>query len=168
MAELLQVSHAETVTPQNEFLKCEPVEGHEASDTAREAALFDFATTDYEMGARIISIPPNRFFAKHTHPHAHHFIVVLKGTAVMIYDGQRYVLQPGDTCLVRKGIIHKLGAGEDGTRVICVNTPTYEHDDPDHVHYLEEETLDSVALDYSDSELVPHGHVHEHAHSHHH
>jgi quercetin dioxygenase-like cupin family protein len=160
MVELLQVSYAQKMTPTNHFLKCEPVQNRDPEETALEASLFDFASTDYEMGARVISIPPNRFFAEHTHPYAHHFIYVLKGTGIIIYDGKEYVLTEGGSCLVRKGVIHKLGAAEEGLLAICVNTPTYEHDDPKHVHYLEEETLESVAIEHDVSEHVHHEHVH--------
>src|SRR5216683_2751069 len=114
MAELLQISYAQEMTPTNPFLRCELISGHDPDETALEAALFDFATTDYEMGARVISIPPNRFFAEHTHPYAHHFIYVLKGTGIIIYDGESYVIKEGSSCLVRKGVIHKLGATEEG------------------------------------------------------
>lgn len=156
---LLQVSHALEVATRNNFLKCE-------GETAREVALFDFATTDYEMGARVIEIPPDSFFATHTHPHAYHFILVLTGTGIMIYDEKEYTLKPGDTCLVEKGVVHKLGAGKDGARVICVNTPTYEHDDDRHVHYLEDETLESVSVNYAGAAHVheEHGHHHPHVH----
>ena len=161
MVELLQISHTQEMTPGNPFLKCEPVHGSDPDETAREASLFDFASTDYEMGARIISIPPNRFFAEHTHPYAHHFILVLEGVGVVIYDGERYILREGDTCLVKRGVVHKLGAAEEGLRAVCVNTPTYEHDDPRHVHYLEEETLESVTVDYSHAEHTHSGQEHQ-------
>jgi quercetin dioxygenase-like cupin family protein len=148
MVEQLQISYAQKMTPTNHFLKCEPAQDGDTGGTALEESLFDFASTDYEMGARVISIPPNRFFAEHTHPYAHHFIFVLKGTGIMIYDGERYTIEEGGSCLVRKGVIHKLGAADEGLLAICVNTPTYEHDDPNHVHYLEEETLGSVTIEH--------------------
>jgi quercetin dioxygenase-like cupin family protein len=169
MVELLQVSHTRGIKPEHAFLKIEEAQGNNPEEAAEETSLFDFASTNYEMGARVIFIPPNRFFAEHTHPYAHHFIFVLKGTGVMIYDGQRYILKEGDTCLVRKGVIHKLGAAEDGLQAICVNTPTYAHDDPNHVHYTEEETLESVMIGYGDAhDHHGHEHHHEHEHVHHH
>jgi hypothetical protein len=39
-----------------------------------------------------------------------------------------------------------LGAGDDGLLAIVVNTPTYENGDPAHVHYAEEETLETVEV----------------------
>jgi quercetin dioxygenase-like cupin family protein len=160
----LQVGYPLEITPTNDFLKCEDPE---AGESAKEAALFNFASTNYEMGARVISIPPNRFFAEHTHPYAHHFIYILQGTGVLIYDGETYVLPAGSSCLVEKGIIHKLGAAESGMLAICVNTPTYLHDDPRHVHYTEEETLKSVLLDHDVDEHAHLEHEHAHVHAHH-
>ncbi len=147
MAERLQISNALKAIPTNPFLKCELVPGRDPEEVALEAALFDFSTTGYEMGARVVSIPAQRTFATHVHPYAHHFIYVLQGTGIILYDGQTYILKPGDTCLVRKGIEHKLGAGEEDLLAIIVNTPTYDHDDPRHVSYLEEEILESVPLE---------------------
>src|SRR5437899_1199122 len=134
MAELLQVSYVSEVTPTNPFLRCEITPGQNPDDAALEAALFDFAITNYEMGARVISIPANRSFAQHTHPFAHHFIYVLQGTGIMVYDGQTYTVRAGGSCLVRRGVTHKLGSGDEGLVAIVVNTPTYAHDDPRHVH----------------------------------
>jgi quercetin dioxygenase-like cupin family protein len=146
MPEVLQISYAQEMTPKNRFLRCELLPGQNPDETAMEASLFDFATTDYEMGARVISIPPGRAFAQHTHPFAHHFIYVLQGTGIVVYDGQTYTLKAGGSCLVRRGVEHKLGAGDDGLLAIVVNTPTYAHDDPRHVHYSEEETLASIEI----------------------
>src|SRR6266849_4389175 len=106
MGEQLQVGYPNEIRPTNEFLLCED---HDAGEPAREEALYDSASTNYEMGARVISIPPDRFFAEHTHPFAHHFIYILKGTGILFYDGDRYELSAGTSCLVRKGIVHKLG-----------------------------------------------------------
>jgi len=146
MSEVLQISYPQEMTPTNSFLRCEIVNSHDSEDAALEESLFDFATTNYEMGARVISIPPNRAFAQHSHPFAHHFIYVLQGTGIVLYDGQHYTLKSGGTCLVRRGVEHKLGAGDDGLLAIVVNTPTYTHDDPRHVHYSEEETLASIEI----------------------
>jgi quercetin dioxygenase-like cupin family protein len=99
------------------------------------------------MGARLISIPPNRFFARHTHPNAFHFIYVISGNGIIEYDHNIYKMKPGQTCLVRKGVAHKLGAGQEGLLAIVVNTPTYDNGDPAHVHYVEEETLHSIEID---------------------
>lgn len=146
MSEPLQISYPQEMAPKNRFLRCEVLPGQSPDEAALEASLFDFATTNYEMGARVISIPPNRAFAQHTHPFAHHFIMVLQGTGIVRYDGEMYTLRAGGTCLVRQGIEHKLGAGDDGLLAVVVNTPTYEHDDPRHVHYSEEETLESIEI----------------------
>lgn len=144
MTATLQIGYAKEITPTNPFLRCELIPGHDPNETALEAPLFDFTTTNYEMGARVISVPANRAFARHTHPNAHHFIYVIEGTGIIEYDHQTYVLKAGGSCLVCRGVEHKLGAGDGGLLAIVVNTPTYEHDDPDHVHYVEEETLESI------------------------
>jgi quercetin dioxygenase-like cupin family protein len=146
MAAELQISYPKEVTPTNPFLRCELVPGHDPYETALEVALFDFHTTHHEMGARVIFIPANRAFARHIHPNAHHFIYVIQGTGIVEYDGETYTLQAGGTCLVCRGIEHKLGAGDDGLLAIVVNTPTYENGDPKHVHYTEEETLENIEI----------------------
>ena len=146
MTETLQISYAQEMTPTNPFLRCELIPGHDPDETALEVSLFDFASTNYEMGARVISIPAHRAFARHTHPEAHHFIYVIQGTGIVVYDGQTYTVKMGGSCLIRRGIEHKLGAGDEGLLAIVVNTPTYEHDDPRHVHYSEEETLESIIV----------------------
>jgi mannose-6-phosphate isomerase-like protein (cupin superfamily) len=142
----LEIGRLKELRPSNSFLQCELVEGQDPNETALEVPLFDFASTEHQMGARLISVPANRAFARHTHPNAHHFIYILEGTGIIEYDCRTYTLNPKECCLVRKGITHKLGAGNDGLLAIVVNTPTYENGDPAHVHYAEEETLKTVEV----------------------
>ena len=142
----LEIGRLKEIRPSNSFLQCELVEGRDPNETALEVPLFDFASTEHQMGARLISVPANRAFARHTHPNAHHFIYILEGTGIIEYDCRTYTLNPKECCLVRKGITHKLGAGNDGLLAIVVNTPTYENGDPAHVHYAEEETLKTVEV----------------------
>ncbi len=71
---------------------------------------------------------------------------MLKGLAIIVYDGQRHELHPGECCLVRKGVRHNLGAGADGLTALVINTPTYDNGDPRHVVYLGEESLASVEM----------------------
>ncbi len=146
----LEISRLKELRLSNPFLQCELVEGRDPNETALEVPFFDFASTEHQMGARLISVPANRAFARHIHPSAYHFIYVVEGTGIIEYDHETYRLNPGECCLVRKGITHKLGAGDDGLLAIVVNTPTYDptydNGDPAHVHYVEEETLESVEV----------------------
>ena len=144
MSTALQVGKLERLKPDRAFLKLEQCANRDLSESALEVPLFDFASTHHQLGARLVTIPANRAFARHTHPKAHHFIYVLRGTGVLEYDGAMYILKPGEYCVVCKGVVHKLGAGEDGLLAMIVNSPTYENGDPAHVHYLEDETLVSV------------------------
>ena len=146
MSEVLQISDTHILKPDTPFLRCERLEGYDPEDKALEKPLFDFNITHHTLGARLISVPPNRFFARHTHPNAYHFIIIIEGTGVIEYDHDIYTIKPGQTCLVRKGIVHKLGAGKEGLLAIVVNTPTYDNGDPDHVHFVEEETLHSIEV----------------------
>jgi quercetin dioxygenase-like cupin family protein len=147
MTQVLEISDTRTLKPNNPFLQCEIAEGDNPDERALEKSLFNFASTHHTLGARLISIPPNRFFARHTHPNAYHFIYIIKGTGIIEYDQATYKMEPGQTCLVRKGVAHKLGAGKEGLQAIVVNTPTYDNGDPAHVHYVEEETLDSIEIE---------------------
>ena len=144
MGKKLTTNRLDRVLPQNPFLILSKGYGKDLSETALEAPVFDLALTEHQMGARIVQIPADRAFQDHIHPHAYHFILVLKGTAVMVYDGQRHVLEPGECCLVLRGVQHNLGAGADGLTALVVNTPTYENGDPRHVQYLGEESLASI------------------------
>jgi quercetin dioxygenase-like cupin family protein len=144
MSTELQFGKLEQLNPHCSFLKLEQSANQDLSESALEVPLFDFASTHHQIGARLVTIPANRAFARHIHPNAHHFIYVVNGTGVLEYDGARYVLKPGEYCVVCKGVVHKLGAGEDGLLAMIVNSPTYENGDPAHVHYLEDETLVSV------------------------
>ncbi len=146
MSEKLTTNRLDRVLPSNPFLLLSKEYGKDPEETALEAPIFDFALTEHQMGARIVQIPPDRAFQEHIHPHAYHFILVLKGLAVLVYDGERHELQPGECCLVRKGVWHNLGAGPDGLTALVVNTPTYENGDPRHVEYRGLETLASVEL----------------------
>ena len=146
MSERLQISDTHTLKPDTPFLRCERLEGYDPNEKALERPLFDFTSTHHTLGARLISVPPNRFFARHTHPNAYHFIYIMEGTGIIEYDNILYTMTPGQTCLVRKGIVHKLGAGKDGLLAIVVNTPTYDNGDPAHVHFIEEETLHSIEV----------------------
>jgi quercetin dioxygenase-like cupin family protein len=146
MSELLEISDTCALRPDTPFLRCERREGYDPNEKALEKPLFDFTMTNHMLGARLISVPPNRFFARHTHPNAYHFIIIMEGTGIIEYDHELYTMQPGQTCLVRQGVVHKLGAGKDGLLAIVVNTPTYDNGDPKHVHFVEEETLDSVEV----------------------
>ncbi len=150
MSEKLTTNRLDQVLPQNPFLILSKVHGKDPAETALEAPVFDFALTEHQMGARVVQIPPDRAFQDHIHPHAYHFILVLKGTAVMVYDGERHELHPGECCLVLKGVRHNLGAGADGLTALVVNTPTYENGDPRHVQYLGMEGLESVELPVGD------------------
>ena len=140
----LQIGKLDQLKPDRSFLKLEQSDNQDLSESALEVSLFDFASTHHQLGARLVTIPANRAFARHIHPNAYHFIYVVSGTGVLEYDGARYILKPGEYCLVCKGVAHKLGAGEDGLLAIIVNSPTYENGDPAHVHYLEDETLVSI------------------------
>jgi len=135
---VLQQGDIKLVTPKSDFLRLEN------GKAALEEPLFDLASTGYQIGARLISIPPNQAFARHIHPNAYHFIFVQQGTAILEYDSARYILQPGGYCLVMKGVVHKLGAGPKGLLAVVVNSPTYDNGDPSHVTYFEAETLESV------------------------
>lgn len=146
MSMSLQISRIKQMRPAKPFLQCELVEGYDPDETALEAPLFQFASTNHEMGARLISIPAERAFARHIHPNAHHFIYIVEGTGIIEYEHEIYTLGPNECCLVQRGVVHKLGAGPDGLLAIVVNTPTYENGDPHHVHYVEEETLESVEV----------------------
>ncbi len=146
MTEKLTISKLDQVLPQNPFLLLSQEYGRDPSETALEAPVYDFALTEHQLGARIVQIPGDRAFQKHIHPHAYHFILVLKGVAVIVYDGERHVLYPGECCLVRKGVAHNLGAGAEGLTALVINTPTYENGDPRHVQYLGEESLASVEI----------------------
>jgi quercetin dioxygenase-like cupin family protein len=146
MSATLQISRPKQLKPGNPFLQCKLVEGRDPDETALETPLFDFASTNHELGARLIYVPPQRAFARHTHPKAYHFIYVIEGKGIIEYDHEVYTLQVGECCLVCKGIAHKLGAGDEGLLAMIVNTPTYENGDPAHVHYAEEETLDSLEV----------------------
>src|SRR5260370_16926739 len=146
MSTQLKISRLKELRPSNPFLHCELVEGRDPKETDLEVPLFDFARTQHQMGARLISVPANRAFGRHIHPSANHFIYVVEGSGIIEYDHEMYRLNPGECCLVRKGITHKLGAGDDGLLAIVVNTPTYDNGDPAHVHYVEEETLESVEV----------------------
>lgn len=79
----LEISRLKELRPSNPFLHCELVEGTDPNETALEVPLFDFARTEYQMGARLISVPPARAFAQHIHPSAYHFIYVVEGTYLM-------------------------------------------------------------------------------------
>jgi len=140
----LQSGKLEQLQPGSPFLKLEQSANQDLSESALEVPLFDFDCTRHQLGARLVTIPANRTFARHIHPNAYHFIYVVKGTGILEYDGARCILEPGEYCLVCKGVVHKLGAGEDGLLAIIVNSPTYENGDPAHVQYLEDETLLSV------------------------
>lgn len=140
----LQSGILEQLKPDRSFLKLEQGAHLDLGESALEVPLFDFAITHHQLGVRLVAIPANRAFARHIHPNAHHFIYVVNGTAILEYDGATYILKPGEYCLVCKGVVHKLGAGEDGLLAMVVNSPTYENGDPAHVHYMEEETLMSV------------------------
>jgi quercetin dioxygenase-like cupin family protein len=147
MSETLQISDTTILKPDTPFLQCERAEGYDPNERALEKSLFDFTSTYHTLGARLISIPANRFFARHTHPNAFHFIYIIKGNGIIEYDQRVYRMKPGQTCLVRKGVAHKLGAGQEGLLAIVVNTPTYDNGDLDHVHYVEEETLHSIEIE---------------------
>lgn len=134
----LQQGDIKLVTPKNDFLRLEN------GKAALEEPLFDFSSTGYQIGARLISIPPNQAFARHIHPNAYHFIFVQQGTAILEYGSTSYTLQPGGYCLVMKEVVHKLGAGPKGLLAVVVNSPTYDNGDPSHVTYFEDETLESV------------------------
>ena len=144
MSTELQFGKLEHLQPDSPFLKLEQSANQNLSESALEVPLFDFASTHHQLGVRLVTIPANRAFARHIHPNAYHFIYVVDGTGILEYDGAWYILKPGEYCLVRKGVVHKLGAGEDGLLAMIVNSPTYENGDPAHVHYLEDETLVSV------------------------
>lgn len=142
MAKRLTKGDLYSYIPFKPFLKLEKKSGSSRKETALEVQLFKFKKTNYQVGARVIYIPPGRAFARHTHPNAYHFIVVLKGTGVLEYDAKVHTLHEGHFCLVSIGVPHKLGAGEDGVLALVVNSPTFESGDLKHVHYLEEEDLD--------------------------
>lgn len=144
MSTELQFGKLERLKPNRSFLKLEQSANQGLGEAALEVPLFDFASTHHQLGARLVTIPANRAFARHVHPNAYHFIYVVSGTGVLEYDGAKYILKPGEYCVVCKGVAHKLGAGEDGLLALIVNSPAYENGDPAHVHYLEDETLVSV------------------------
>src|SRR5690242_18837355 len=99
MSTPLEISRLKELKPSNPFLQCELVEGRDPNETALEVPLFDFAGTKYQMGARLIWVPPDRAFARHIHPNAYHFIYVVQGTGIIEYDDQTYRLHPQECCL---------------------------------------------------------------------
>jgi len=145
MSARLQFGRIDQFKPQTPFLRLEAAEKGRG-EVALEVPLFEFAVTNYQIGARCVWIPPSRFFARHIHPNAYHFIYVLQGMGIMEYDGERYNLQPGEFCLCSKGVIHQLGAGEEGLLAMIITSPAYENGDPEHVTYIEAETLVSVEV----------------------
>ncbi len=137
----LQHGDLARLDPRHPFLRLE-----NPDKQALETPLFDFASSSHQLGARLVWIPANQAFARHIHPNAYHLIQVIEGTAVLEYDYESYTFQVGQYCLVCKGVVHKLGAGEDGLLALVINSPTYENGDPAHVTYLEEEALTSQEI----------------------
>src|SRR5260370_5388077 len=146
MSTELQVGKLERLRPDKSFLKLEQHANQDLSESALEVPLFDFASTHHQLGARLVTVPANRAFARHIHPKAYHFIYVVRGTGVLEYDGATYILKPGEYCVVCKGVAHKLGAAQHGLLALIGNSPTYQNCDPAHRHYLDDETLGSVEL----------------------
>src|SRR5260221_4052730 len=140
MSTELQVGKLERIRPDRSFLKLEQHANQDLSESALEVPLFDFASTHHQLGARLVTVPANRAFARHIHPKAHHFIYVVRGTGVLEYDGATYILKPGEYCVVCKGAAHKLGTGEDVPLAMIGNSTTDENGDPAHAHCLADQT----------------------------
>lgn len=144
------------------FLKTRGAQPESVEDTALEINLFDSTTeTGGKLGVRLISVEPGRAFLSHIHPKSEHFIFLPAITSeegskdnrgIIYYDGQPYDLDPGDTCLVRRGIVHDLGAGPNGRLIALVwtNNPL-SSDHGDYVQYIgtpDDHTATERTIDY--------------------
>src|SRR5260370_17128064 len=104
MSTELQVGKLERLRPDKYFLKLEQHANQDLSESALEVPLFDFASTHHQLGARLVTVPANRAFARHIHPKAYHFIYVVRGTAVLEYDGATSFLNPQASSVASKGV----------------------------------------------------------------
>src|SRR5437879_11354436 len=104
MSTELQFGQLEQLKPQSSFLILEQSINQDLSESALEVPLFDFASTHHQLGARLVTIPANRAFARHIHPNAYHFIYLIYGTGVLEYDGAWQILKPVGYCGVWQGV----------------------------------------------------------------
>ena len=59
----------------------------------------------------------------HTHPEADETMYVLQGEIVMHLDGSEHRLGAGSVAVAPRGVSHAFMVTEDGTRLLCLQTP---------------------------------------------
>jgi mannose-6-phosphate isomerase-like protein (cupin superfamily) len=65
----------------------------------------------------------------HLHKTSQEVYYVIEGTGTVWLDNQPFEVKTGDSLLITPGTPHKIKAGENGIRVLCICSPAYSHHD---------------------------------------
>lgn len=79
-----------------------------------------------ELGIDRIEIAPSSGFEPHTHEGAH-ILVGLSGSGELLFDGQTFVIQPGDTIYVPAHLPHAVRSSNTSSREFSFLAVGYPH-----------------------------------------
>jgi quercetin dioxygenase-like cupin family protein len=75
------------------------------------------------------SLEPGQATERHYHARSEEIYLMTEGGGVLEVDGETRRVAAGDAVLIPPGAPHRLVAGPDGARLLCMCAPPYAHDD---------------------------------------
>lgn len=76
------------------------------------------------------TIASNQITAAHFHKHSEEIYYILKGTGKMFLDKETFIVNEGDSVLIKPGQVHYIeNTGNIELRFLCSCAPAYKHDD---------------------------------------
>ena len=75
------------------------------------------------------TLAPGQSTQRHYHRSSEELYSMLEGGGELEVDGERRLVEAGDTILIPPGAWHELVAGSDGARFLCCCAPSYSHED---------------------------------------
>jgi mannose-6-phosphate isomerase-like protein (cupin superfamily) len=73
-----------------------------------------------------IVIAPDSASTRHFHKVSEETYYILRGAALMVVDGRKFELRPGETCLIQPGEAHQISnAGLDDLEFLAVCAPAW-------------------------------------------
>lgn len=75
------------------------------------------------------SLEPGQATQRHYHARSEEIYLITEGGGVLEVDGETRQVAAGDAVLIPPGARHRLVAGPEGARLLCMCSPPYAHDD---------------------------------------
>lgn len=109
---------------------------HTPITNPRGETIYELVGTSSEAGGATqhslahVVIPPGKSSDAHYHKSSEESYTILRGSARMILDGDEFVLEPNQACLILPGEVHQIFCdGDEDLEFLAICVPPWTQDD---------------------------------------